>query len=297
MIETLLNDGWDYHATESERLARELEAAVDAPIQTAHILPLMHLGLHTIGEHLRDWPRALDFARRVMKDQTPTAETARAWARFSIAALLGGDTAEAALAEITCLKASSDFTGAYLDMRLLLANALIGSRRFDEGAAIYKGALALAQNLPRSPLSDRSIAATSNNIGWDLYDLPARSAAEDALMRLAAENSHSYWLKVGTWINEERALYFRALVANALGDFNAALSHADAALAVIAANGKRPLDEALLRLARAKAFLALGDANAGARERNLADERAAGLVDPALKREYETERAKLPATG
>ena len=33
-LEKLINDGWDYHDKESERLARELEAAAAAGMQT-----------------------------------------------------------------------------------------------------------------------------------------------------------------------------------------------------------------------------------------------------------------------
>src|SRR3982751_5505087 len=53
-LEKLLDDGWDYHDKESDRLARELEAAADEGIAPNNLVPFLHLSSHTIGEHLGD---------------------------------------------------------------------------------------------------------------------------------------------------------------------------------------------------------------------------------------------------
>jgi hypothetical protein len=84
-------------------------------------------------------------------------------------------------------------------------------------------------------------------------------------MKLAADTSYKFWLTCGNWINEQRALCLKAVVAHATGDAAAALAYADAGLAIIAANGERPLDAARLHCARAAALEAMGDGDAATR--------------------------------
>ena len=57
-LETLVNDGWNYHDTDSERLARELEAAAADAVASDLLTTFLHLSIHTIGEHLGEWGRA-----------------------------------------------------------------------------------------------------------------------------------------------------------------------------------------------------------------------------------------------
>jgi hypothetical protein len=111
-------------------------------------------------------------------------------------------------------------------------------------------------------------------------------------MALAAEAAHAFWLKCGTWVNEERALYLRALVANALDKPAKALVHADAALVLIAANGGEAVDAAFLNLARAHALQLAGKPGAGAEALEVADAAAAGWDDADLKDWYAAERAR-----
>jgi hypothetical protein len=296
LLENLLNDGWRYHDKESERLARELEAAALDGVAPHLLLPFAHLSIHTMGEHLGDWPRALALGKRVLQGETPAAETAKAWGRVSIAALLAGDAVEAAQLELTYLKAAGDDLGpALLDIRFMLANALIGSKRMGEGAALYRDALDLARRIGPSALLDRTVAVASNNLGWELYERPSRTLDEDALMQLSAETSLEFWLRCGNWINEERGLYLKALVANATGDPERGLAHADVALAVIKANGERPLDAALLQLARAASLGELGDADRKVAAMEDADAAAAKLASQNLKQQFDAERAKVIA--
>jgi len=127
--------------------------------------------------------------------------------------------------------------------------------------------------------------------------MSSRTLDEDALMRVAADTSLEFWRKCGNWVNEERALYLKALVANELGVPNDALTHANAALAIIDANGARPIDAAVLRLARSRAFALLGDADGRQHEITLADLAAARSPDAALKAWFAEQRAKAVATA
>lgn len=293
-LEALLDSGWDYHDTQSERLAGELEAAAQGGVPPDLLAPFLQLSSHVIGEHLGDWPRALGLGQRVLDGQAPTPETARAWGRVAVAATLAGDLVEAAHWELCCLKAAGEGLGAaLLDLRFMLVAALVGSQRAREAAGLYRGALDLAGQIRSSPLLDRTIAVASNNLGWELHEMAARSAEEDALMRLCAAAGVEFWSKCGTWINIERAHYLAALVANLLHDPVSALDHTDAALAIIAANDDRPLDGALLELARAVALAALGDAEGRAQAIRAADARAARLTAEDLKAQFAAERARI----
>jgi hypothetical protein len=292
LLENLLDDGWEYHDKESDRLARELEASATTGVEADLLIPFLHLSNHTIGEHLRDWPRAFALGKRVLDDQQPTAATAKAWGRLYVAAFMSGNSLEAMDLEASYLKATADgVEAALLDMRFMLVDALISSKRTRDGAQLYRAALELAQTVKQSALLGRSIAATSNNLAWQLYE-SSRTQDEGTLMQLATDTSLEYWRKYGNWLNEERAHYLKALVANAAGNPEAGLANADAALAVITANGARPLDTGLLHLARATSFASLGDTDGKARAIAEADAAAAKLTVACLKEQYAMERAR-----
>ncbi|HKD23319.1 MAG TPA: hypothetical protein VKB71_14985 [Rhizomicrobium sp.] len=291
-LQNLLDAGWAYHDTEPARLARELEDAAHAGVAPNLLVPFLLLSTHTIGEHLGDWPRALVLGRRALEGQACTPETARAWGRLYVAAAMAGDPVAAMDFELSYLKATAnDFGTALLDMRFMLVGALVSAKRAGEAANLYCSALALTEKLGPSATLDQNIAIASNNLAWELYETLPRLADEDALMRLAAETSLTFWMKCGNWVNAERAHHLCAVVANASGDPKAGLAHADEGLAVIAANGERPLDAARLHLARAVSLGA--DAEARARAIGDADAAAAKLVAADLKAQYAAERAKV----
>ncbi len=293
-LEKLLDSGWRYHDKESDRLARELEAAVGEGIAPRLLAPFLHLSVHTIGQHLGDWPRALMLGKQVLNGQKPVLETAKAWGRLYVAAVLAGDSLEAADLELSYLGAvGDDFAAALLDMRFMLAEALVGSKRARDGARLYRGALDLVGRIGHSVVLDRTIAVASNNLAWELYETSSRTPDEDALMQLAAETSLKSWLRCGNWINAERGHYLKARVANVTGDPGSGLAHADAALAIIAANVERPLDAALLHLARAESLAALGDAEGRAQAIGNADAAAAKLTSPDLKAQFAAERGAV----
>lgn len=293
MLMQLLNDGWDYHATESERLAGELEAAAGSA-EDGELDPLLHLGVHTIGEHLGDWPRARRLAEGVLAARAPRAETARAWSRLGVARAMAGDAVGALAAELAAQGAATDALAAMIEARFLLVAALVGSKRSAEASAIYDAALALAGALGDAAPA-RAVAVASNNLAAELLEAAERTPAEDALMDRAADAAHLYWLRCGDWVNEESALHLKALTALALGRPHAALELSEHALKVIAANGKRPIDTAFLHLARSRASAAVGDTARRDHELALADAAAEDAPNPGLKAWYDEERAKALA--
>jgi len=297
-LKDLLDDGWAYHDEESERLVRELEVAAESGVGPDLLVPFLHLYIHTTGEHLGDWARALAVGKRVLDGRTPSVETAKGWARLQVAAVLAGDFIEAADLESSCIKATGGDPGAViLDMRFMLIGALVSSKRLAEAARLYRGTVAVVEQVQSSDFLDRTVAAVSNNLGWELYEMTSRSPDVDNLMRACADTSLQFWLKCGNWINEERALYFRARVSNAVGARDSALADADKALSVIDAHGPRPLDAALLHLVRASALHALGDASGKSRAIADADAAASKLTAPDLQAQFASERARVLAAA
>ena len=295
-MQELIGGGWVRHDKESEQLARELEAAAQTGVDSGFLAPFLHLSTHTIGEHLGDWVRALELGKRVLDGRIPSVDTAKAWGRLQVAAVLAADSIEAADLELSYLNVfGSDCGPAMLDLRFMLIGALVNSKRLVDAARLYRGAVALIEQMPAADFLDRTVAAVSNNLGWELYERASRSPDTDILMRLCADTSLKFWLKCGNWINEERALYFRTLVSNAVGDPESALADADKALAVIASQGQRPLDAALLHLARASALAALGDGSGKSCAIADADAAASTLTAADLQAQFASERAKVLA--
>jgi hypothetical protein len=292
MLDILLYDGFDHHADDGAHYAAELEAAADGEVATKHLIQFAKVAVHTIGEHLGEWPRAKALVGRVLRGHAPAAETARAWGHLYVAAMLSGDAAGAAEAEIAfCRGMGADFRAAVVEMKFMLVAALVGCGRPGEGAAIYGGALDLARSLADAA-PNRVIAIASNNLATELLEAPSRTDAEAELMRRAGAASHEFWLKCGDWINDARGDYLEALVANVLGEPARALSHVDRGLALIAANGGAAVDETFLHLARAHALRLAGDDAASLAELELSDDDAFGWDDDGLIAWYAEERSR-----
>jgi hypothetical protein len=297
MLEQLLSDGWKYHDTESERLARELEAAGTVGVPAALVASFIHLSTHTIGQHLRDWPRALALGRRVLQDRIPNAEAAKACERLYVAAVMAGDAIGAAELELRGLEAASNPLTSLLSMRLLLAEVLVDTGRVEEGSRLYRFALNMATEIEGVPDLERRIAATSNNIAWTLHDLPSRTAEGLDVMQLASAASVSAWQRCGDWINVQSALYLQASVARMAGDPEAALRFSTVGLDLIAANGKRPFDVARFYLLRAMSFTTLGEPEERARALDEAERAAADIAIADLRQQFATERARVGREG
>jgi hypothetical protein len=292
MLEQLLDHGWAYHDSESERLARELEAAGIAGVPCAQLSPFVHLATHTIGQHLQDWPRALALVRSVVEALPQNMDIGDVSERLYVSAVMAGDAIGAAQFELKCLRAASDALASLLSMRFLLADVLIDGGRRAEGGRLFGDALAIAARIVPPPALEYRIAATSNNLAWILHDLPSRTVDDIALMSCAAQASLAAWRRCGDWINVELAFYLNASVARAGGDPAAALALSAEGLEVIAAHGKRPLDAARFHLLRGVSFAALGNMEERAHALRQADDAARDIVAERLMKQFLAERAR-----
>jgi hypothetical protein len=293
LLDILLYDGFDEHAGDAEAYAKALEAAAQGDVPDKHLAQFAKVGVHTLGEHIGDWSRAQRLAGRLVAGRAATAETWKAWAHLHVARLLAGDAAGAAEAEVAAFTgAGADFRPAAVETKFLLVAALVGIGRADAAAAIYGGALGLARTLGETAPA-RAIAVASNNLASELLEAPSRTDAEASLMRTAAAAAHEFWLKAGNWLNDARADYLEALVANVMGEPGAALVHIDRALALIAENGGAAIDEPFLRLARAHALRLSGDDAGAVAELAITDDDAYGWDDNGLLGWYAGERSRM----
>ena len=293
MIDDLIRDGWTYHDTESERLARELEAANFDELAGDMPGQCLRLSNHTIGEHLADWPRARRFAEAVWLAQKDRSHSEAFSANLAVARFMDGAEALAQQAEIDSLQKADDQLAAYLIVKSLLAAALAGSRRFADAGLVIVAANRLATNLNTSKAVNRNMAVANNNLASDLVESLELDENGIRLMLDCADAAHTFWKRCGTWVNEERALYLLALVNNRVGDHLTGLEHAREALSVIAENGEEPVDEAFVRLAACAAYSGLGNVDSATEQLAQADALAASWSDESLVSWYQDERTKV----
>jgi tetratricopeptide (TPR) repeat protein len=293
-IKDLINNGWGRHDKESEALATDLEGHFALAETAAQVGAFVQLANHTIGEHLGDWPRACALAEKVMDGREDSPELAGPYGSLAVAQYMSGKVADALASEAHAVRlADSDKLSAVVRTRAMAAGALIGSGRLDEGVKVYEAALALARSQEGKLACDKALAITSNNLASELSEKAERSEPEDALMLKAAEAAREFWLKCGTWENEERAEYLLATVHNRLSRPDQALEHAARAIEVIQANGEEVVDEAFINLAMAKSFHLRNDREHYDRAMARAQELADDFKDEGLRTWFIETKAKV----
>lgn len=290
----LINNGWARHDKQSAALAADLEANVALAADGPKAVAFLALSSHTIGFHMKDWPRARKLAETVVGGIEDSAAASPAFGSLAIAQFMAGDEAAALASECRAVELTdAEPVAAMVRTRVLIASELVDAGRLAEGSRLYVAALNLARAQDEKLASDRAIAVTSNNLANNLLELATRTPEQDALMLAAAEAAREFWLKAGNWENEERAEYLLALVHNKLGKHDEALANAGRGLELIAANGEEVVDEAFLNLAAAGAYKGKGDKAGYAKSLARADELAQGFADQGLKDWFAGERAKL----
>ena len=237
MLKSLVQEGWGYHDTDSERLALELESAPLDDTQTTVLAECLRLSNHTIGEHLNDWPRALRLVDKAIAANRTHEPDSATWMQLAIAGYMNAELSLATAAEINCLQTSKDAMTAYVTLKSYLASSLVGSGRIDEAAAVLKALNVFASESGASMPFDRAIAIANNNIANELLEAPDPDPEVTKLMLECANTTLVFWKRCGTWINEERALYLLASVHNTAKQHQTALDYALKALEVIHANG------------------------------------------------------------
>ena len=287
-VDALVSQGWSDHPKDPAGVATRLEQHIELVRDGDGAAKYMHLVNHVLGDHLgrrEDATQLCEDAMRRAGDDPGESP----YVHLAVARTMSGDGdgAEAAI----------EVLGGDLPQRvrvgLLVAQSHANAGAFEDAARIYDEQMALGAELPDGHSAERSFAIVSNNIANEILNEAPRSPTNDALMERAAHAAHTYWCRVGTWVNDERADYLLALVHNKLGRHEEARTFADRALATIAdADGEEKVDEAFIHLARAAACRDLGAADDQAASIAEAERLAEGFDGPGLDEWFQEELAK-----
>lgn len=292
-ITELVEGGWNYHETESERLACELENSNYSGLTVDQVAHCLQLANHTIGEHLGDWSRAHNFLHAVLDANPLSATDSRVSCYWYVADYMSEDQLGAIHAEMDALSSSEHPLGTYLLIKSTLAAALVGSGSISEGFDLLKALNDLASSKELPQYAIRSLAVTNNNVASELLNIDSMSSDQREILHECATAALVFWKNCGTWVNEERALYLLALVYVKTENFEEALSHSQDALRVIHSNGEELIDEAFIRLTAAEAYCGLGEPNSALGHIEKANFIAEQWSDDSLKAEFENTRSKL----
>ncbi|MDA1194344.1 MAG: hypothetical protein O2894_04100 [Planctomycetota bacterium] len=286
-LDDLISAAWAEHGDAAAAVSARLEGGVELVADADGAGRFMHIVNHVIGDHLGERTKAARLCEAAVKRAGADAGPG-AYVHLAVARVLAGDDAgaEAAIARLGDDEAQRIRVGA------LVAQGHANAGTWDDASQIYTEQLAAAAALPTGHAAERSLAVVSNNIANEALECAQRTPAITTLMEQAAETARMYWLRVGTWVNDERADYLLALVRTAAGKPDEALMHAGRALATIAnADGEEPVDEAFLHLARAAALRDLGRTEDHASALAAADALRA-TMDAGLHAWFDGQRAK-----
>ena len=257
-FKTFVADAWRDHADDPSGVADRLGDALPLISEDAQIAALAGIAHHVFGEHLGAWHDGLAFFDRLSALPSLAANgTGGAALRCCTAGLLLAarlDDTRAALAPSDRVRASA------------MAAATLAERDTPRALMLFEEALAQMRSaaLPAADPANRALAGTANNLAVALERKPSRTTAERDLMILAAQTARTYWAIAGTWLETERAEYRLAMTWLQAGDAAEAQRHAQACLAIVAANDGAPLERFFAHEALALAEHATGRAAARA---------------------------------
>jgi len=292
-FDELIDRGWDRHAEEAKAVADLLEQHAALAADATQAATLLRLSNHTIGEHLREWPRAGKLAAAVVSAVPEAGAAVAPLTSLAIARFMSGASRDALAAQVRIVLLDAGNAASIIARIAVEVGAhSTAAGDLDRGRTLYESGLALAR-VHADAATHRAVAITSNNLASDLLARNLRGDAETRLMLDVAHAAREFWLKCGTWVNEARAGYLLALVYNAAGQPDTARGHGTHALALLEAHGDEKVDEAFTRLALANSSRLLGDRPGYDRHLALADDLAAAFADAGLKEWFASERRSV----
>lgn len=252
-LDAFLEAAWRDHGDRAEDVAARLPDALAMLQRPQDFAPFARLVTHVYGEHLGQWQRGVELleASARLPAFAPGTDAEAALRRSTAALRLGAGDRSA-------LERLADEDRAYA---LAIAADALGAR-----GDIARAIDCLGQALARAPASlskehpaARALAICGNNLSAVLEGRPALSPAETDAMLAAAECGLRYWKLVGTWLEEERALYQLARCHLRAGDAAAARASIERCIDVCERNDAPPFERFFGHAVRALAARAQGD--------------------------------------
>ncbi len=258
---------------------------------------------HVLGEKLGAWPEALARQQQLIALAQGTPSVAL-WRQLGAAAH-AAEAAQPLAQAVEGLVAISGASHARAHELLALAAAVhvVPARAMSEAAQTALHALApITQTAwwPSESALDAQAAACLNNLANGLLERPERDLQHGGLraaLSRSAEQAHRLWQSAGTWVQQERALYTRAVTCTALAEPHLARRHALDGLAMLDAKDGdhgEDVDRAFLELERWNACVWLGLADEAQGALVSAEALAAQFDDAGLTTWFEDRRTRLP---
>jgi hypothetical protein len=291
------------HDAEPARAA-ELIRQIDATQLPPARRPLLaHLFNHVLGEKLSTWNEALARQRQLIASAQP-APALVLWRQLGTAALAADSAEPLAQATQALVAASGAAQGrAHELLALSAAVYLVPGQAANPAAQTALHALTpvtQATTWPTGSALDAQAAACANNLANGLLERPEhelQNVALRAALARSAEQAHRLWAHAGTWVQQERALYTRAVACTVVGEPHLARRHALDGLALLDAHDSahsEDVDRAFFELERWNACVWLGKADEAADALARAEALAAKFNDAGLTDWFEGRRKKLP---
>ena len=270
------------HDDDIEGSARELFNLVPETVESADLGRVGWLVNHVVGERAGRWGDALLLHRKFARPDEPAQAS---WYR-SVAAALAGAPLEAWHAERT-FAAAADCSAESASIALRLAVLQFSVGALDLSDVVREVAACAAELKRRGDFGglEKFLAPALNNLVTALTER-SDAAVGDQAYRAAvtdgADLAYQAWSLAGTWVNQERAEYLRALSANLLRNWQAGRDAATRALQLIEANGAQDVDRAFLLLELGRAQRGLGDSASAEQSAKAAAQLAADFGDAGL---------------
>lgn len=191
-FETYLNQAWNDHANESQKVAAGFLSAISLIETTEQLAQLANLVTHVMGEHLAEWQDGVKILTTFSTNPhcLSKGETEKLLQR-SVAVLELGKNKDHDVSEFSV----SD------RIRIMAAAASALAER-DSGRAhkLFYNSLHLAEmGLDAKDPANRALAIAGNNLACIFEEKKNRSESDSELMILAAHTGRKYWELAGTW--------------------------------------------------------------------------------------------------
>ncbi len=218
-FETYLNQSWNDHPTQSEKIASEFSNGASLVKTNEELSQLVGLVTHVMGEHLAQWNDGVSFLSGLKNHAAfvKGSETEKAIMR-SIAALQVGDGQSPDLK----LFSHSD------QIRILaVASSALSEKDSKKSQSLLRQALNLAETgLDRKDPANRALAVTGNNVACSLEEKKSRTKDETEMMILASQTARKYWEIFGDAADVAQAEYRMSMSYLQAEDLEKAFRHA-----------------------------------------------------------------------
>lgn len=234
-FETYLNQSWNDHATQSEKVAAEFSNGASVAQTNEELEQLVRLVTHVMGEHLARWSEGVAFLSGLTKHT---------------AFIQGSETEKAIRRSIASLQVADGKNpdpksfGLSDQVRIFaMASSALTERDSKRSQSLLQQALSLAETgLDKNDPANRALAVTGNNLACTLEEKKLRTQEDTDLMILASQTGRKYWELAGGWLEVSRAEYRLAMTYLQAEDLAKAFRHAQICVEMCQENKAGDLD-------------------------------------------------------